>query len=104
MKRWGEITLVIAFLIGEQPMEQALRVVCGRDKEKREDGQGQSEDAVVSLPHSDDHCSYVHGRTGWVGTGTRGGRVHRECTGWVVPVGCSLYGSFLGCFREEWAV
>lgn len=38
---------IIAFLNGEQLMEQALKAICGRGKERRDYWQGQSEDAVV---------------------------------------------------------
>lgn len=93
---------IIAFLTGGQRMEQALRAICGRDKERKEDGQGQSEDAVVSLPYRDVNHSCVHGLTGCVGSKTWGGRVHDcGCTGWVVHPDGSLCSNFLFILEES---
>lgn len=83
-------------------MEQALKAICGRGKERRDYWQGQSEDAVVFLPFRDDNRSCVHGLTGSVGSGTWGGRAHdHECTGWVVNLGCSLCSKFLVILEES---
>lgn len=42
---------ITAFLNGEKLMEQALRAVCGRGKERREDRKGQS-DVLLCLCHT----------------------------------------------------
>lgn len=42
---------ITAFLNGEKLMEQALRAICGRSKERREDGKGQS-DVLLCLCHT----------------------------------------------------
>lgn len=59
---------IIAFLNGEQLMEQALRGICGRGRDRRGKGHGQS-DLLLCLCHpgTTNHCSCVHGLTGWVG-------------------------------------